>query len=128
VAGQSKSNDGDVTGNHGSHDCWVVKLDHTGNIQWQKSLGGSSIDVAHSIQQTADGGYILAGYSHSNDGDVTGNHGGYDCWIVKLYPDNLGITEYNSPITVYPNPVTTVLNIFANEPVKSVTLFNLLGQ
>jgi hypothetical protein len=51
---------------------------------WQKCLGGSNKEEAYSIQQTADEGYIIAGYSNSNDGDVTGNHGDYDYWIVKL--------------------------------------------
>ena len=54
------------------------------NIEWQKSFGGSSDDGAYSIQQTLDGGYIVAGFSESNDGDVIGNHGGGDCWIIKL--------------------------------------------
>ena len=84
VAGLSYSNDGDVTGNHGDADYWVVKLDATGNITWQKSLGGTNQDYGYSIQQTTGGGYIVAGYSNSNDGDVTGNNGGVDCWIVKL--------------------------------------------
>ena len=85
VAGFTGSNDGDVTGNHGAYDYWIVKIDYSGNIQWQKSLGGSIYDKPNSIQQTNDGGYIVAGYSNSNDGDVTGNHGGgYDYWIVKL--------------------------------------------
>ena len=87
VAGNSGSNDGDVTGHHGSTDsmdCWIVKLTNAGDIQWQKSLGGSGVDQASSIQQTSDGGYIIAGRSSSTDGDVTGNHGSYDCWIVKL--------------------------------------------
>ena len=52
-------------------------------IEWQKSLGGSSLDVAFSIQQTSDGGYIAAGYSYSNDGDVSGNHGESDYWVVN---------------------------------------------
>ena len=86
VAGVSYSNDGDVTGNHGNGDNWVVKLDANGNIIWQKSLGGSGNDVAQSIQQTTDGWYIVAGMSSSNDGDVTGNHGGWDYWVVKLKP------------------------------------------
>ena len=55
-------------------------------------MGGSSYDEAFSIQQTTDRGYIIAGYSKSNDGDVSGYHPGYDaygqttydCWIVKL--------------------------------------------
>ncbi|GHV40106.1 lipoprotein [Synergistales bacterium] len=96
VAGISASNDGDVSGNHGGEyiygdvvanfDYWVVKLNATGDIVWQKSLGGSGIEEAHSIQQTSDGGYIVAGTSSSylNDGDVSGNHGALDYWIVKL--------------------------------------------
>ncbi|MBO8140214.1 MAG: T9SS C-terminal target domain-containing protein [Thermosipho sp. (in: Bacteria)] len=88
VAGYTYSNDGDVSGNHGERDFWIVKLDKNGNIEWQKALGGSSGDWAHSIRQTSDGGYIVAGYTYSNDGDVSGNHGERDFWIVKL--DNNG--------------------------------------
>ena len=88
VAGSSSSNDGDVTGNNGAEDFWVVKLDNVGNLSWEKSLGGSGSDKAKSIQQTSDGGYIVAGYSDSNDGDVTGNHGAEDFWVVKL--DDVG--------------------------------------
>ncbi|MDR1979844.1 MAG: hypothetical protein LBQ42_13995 [Synergistaceae bacterium] len=58
-------------------------------IEWQKSLGGSGSDMAYSIQQTADGGYIVAGSSSSTDGDVAGNRG-KDYWIVKLGPDGNG--------------------------------------
>jgi hypothetical protein len=86
VAGISDSKDGDVFSNHGSNDYWIVKLDAGGNLVWQKSLGGSREDFARSIQQTADGGYIVAGESESNNGDVSGNHGGSDYWIVKLMP------------------------------------------
>lgn len=84
VAGYSYSNDGDVSGNHGDADFWVVKLDSEGKIQWQKSLGGSKEEYAYSIVQTIDGGYVVAGYTDSNDGDVSGNHGNADSWIVKL--------------------------------------------
>ena len=88
VTGWSTSPNGDVTGNHGDADYWIVKLDNVGNIIWEKSLGGSGYDGAQSIQQISDGGYIVAGHSFSNDGDVTGNHGSNDYWIVKL--DNVG--------------------------------------
>jgi len=84
VAGWTYSNDSDVYGNHGWRDIWVVKLDENGNIQWQKCLGGSDSDKAYSIQQTSDGGYIVAGLAYSNNGDVYGNHGESDMWIVKL--------------------------------------------
>ena len=65
-------------------------------IEWQKSLGGVELDQANSIQQTNDGGYIIAGHSMSNDGDVTGNHGSYDCWIVKL--DNSGNIQWQKSL------------------------------
>ncbi|MBB4807624.1 hypothetical protein HNP38_002930 [Chryseobacterium defluvii] len=79
----SNSNNGDVTGNHGGDDFWIVKLTSSGNIQWQKSLGGSGTDYAMDLNQTADGGYIIAGSSNSINGDVTQNYGDSDYWIVK---------------------------------------------
>jgi hypothetical protein len=88
VAGYTYSSaNGDVTGaNHGSNDYWVVKLDGSGNIVWNKLLGGNSSEFAKDIQQLADGGYIIAGYTNSSaSGDVTGtNHGNSDYWVVKL--------------------------------------------
>jgi hypothetical protein len=85
-AGPTSSNDGQVTGNQGYQDYWIVKVDSNGNLEWQKSFGGSLWDVPFSIQQTWDGGYIVAGGSTSNDGQITGNHGGQDFWIIKLDP------------------------------------------
>ena len=86
--GSTTSADGDVTGLHGAAsgntDIWVVKLDASGNLQWQKCLGGSGQDVPANILQTADGGFILVGTTTSTDGDVTGNHGGEDVWVVRL--------------------------------------------
>ncbi|EHQ27075.1 autotransporter outer membrane beta-barrel domain-containing protein [Mucilaginibacter paludis] len=85
IAGTSQnSTDGDVTVSHGSYDFWIVKTDNPGVIQWQKSYGGQHDDYARSIIQTVDGGYIVAGQSNSVNGDVTGNHGNSDCWVVKL--------------------------------------------
>ncbi|HET7153022.1 MAG TPA: T9SS type A sorting domain-containing protein, partial [Candidatus Kapabacteria bacterium] len=96
VAGASNSSNQDVTGNHGGYDYWIIKLDANGNIQWQKSLGGSGWEVAFSIQQTIDGGYIVAGSSGSNDGNVTNNHGGADFWIVKL--NSTGTIEWEKSL------------------------------
>jgi hypothetical protein len=84
MAGFTLSNNGDVSGNHGGFDYWVVKLKANGDIDWQKCLGGSGYDIANAVQQTPDGGYIVGGYTFSNNGDVSGNHGSYDYWVVKL--------------------------------------------
>jgi hypothetical protein len=73
--------------NQGSWDYWVVKLDATGQtIEWQNTIGGSNRDELNSIQQTADGGYILGGYSESGaDGDKNeANQGDKDYWVIKL--------------------------------------------
>ena len=45
----------------GDSDVWVLKLNADGTVAWQKTYGGSSDDYAYSIQQTSDGGYIVAG-------------------------------------------------------------------
>src|SRR6478735_7524117 len=96
IAGISYSNDGDVSGNHGDADLWIIKLGSSGNIEWQKSLGGSLEDWAYSVNLTTDGGYIIAGYANSDDGDVSGNHGSADCWIVKL--NNVGTIEWQKSL------------------------------
>lgn len=84
IAGQTQSIDGDVSGNHGTWDAWIVKIDGSGNKVWQKTFGGSNIDNAFAIAPTSDNGYIIAGTTVSNNGDVTENKGGSDAWIIKI--------------------------------------------
>jgi hypothetical protein len=87
IGSTDSDNTGDVGSNHGGSDIRVVKLNPSGDIQWQKVLGGSGFDTGRSIEQTTDGGYILAGTTDSdNTGDVGPNHGGSDIWVVKLNP------------------------------------------
>jgi hypothetical protein len=75
----------------GMQDCWIVKFDATGNKQWDKTFGGNNLDNSARIQQTTDGGYILAGDSYSGiSGDktepnrTTGTVLKMDYWILKL--------------------------------------------
>ena len=84
VAGYTESNDSDIAVFHGNQDYWILKLNNAGSIEWQKSLGGTDKDFSYSVQQTTDGGYIVAGQSISDDIDISGNHGQEDYWIVKL--------------------------------------------
>jgi Leucine-rich repeat (LRR) protein len=62
----------------GESDIYVIKLDENGHIVWQKTYGGSNYDLANSIQQTKDGGYIIAGYTESF------GTGGRNVYIIKL--------------------------------------------
>lgn len=84
VAGHTSSSDGDISVNKGAEDFWILKLDEYGIIEWEKSLGGPDYDRASSILQTEDNGYAVAGWSASKTGDVSGNNGFDDIWIVKL--------------------------------------------
>lgn len=84
VVGETTSNNDDVSGNHGLTDGWIIKLDSFGIIQWQKCVGGTSQDYFQEINQLNDGTYIVAGRTGSSDGDVAGNNGGADAWVLKL--------------------------------------------
>lgn len=113
ISGSTESNDGDVSGNHGIWDYWIVKIDSVANLEWQKTLGGSATDYSYSIQQTIDGGFITAGSTLSTNGNVIGNHGNYDCWIIKFSGDTttgISFLSANS-ISLSPNPTITSFNI-----------------
>lgn len=85
VIGYTNSTDGDITDKSLSeNDFWVLKLDINGNIQWQKTYGGSGDDKGRAIIQTNDGGYAITGPSMSSDGDGSQNKGFHDHWLVKL--------------------------------------------
>ena len=84
LSGQTFSSNGDVQGSQGNNDIWLVMLSETGVLSWQRCLGGSGADTGRFRFRTSDGGYVLFGQTTSNNGDVSGNHGGQDIWVVKL--------------------------------------------
>ncbi len=85
VIGQVKSTDGDVTNNHGGKDIWLINIDSIGNLLWERCYGGSTTDYQGRIISDNTGNYYFCGAVGSNDGDVqSGNHGGYDIWMVKI--------------------------------------------
>lgn len=66
------------------YDIWVVKLDPSGAITWQKKYGGPLSDEGWCIHQTDDGGYLLCGKTTLPDAE----HG----WVAKI--DNLGSIQW----------------------------------
>jgi predicted secreted protein len=66
----------------GGRDVWLLKLDSRGNRLWDRTCGGSGLDQAHSLIQTKDGGYAVAGVNSSKGA------AGSDVWLIKL--DNQG--------------------------------------
>lgn len=62
----------------GKTDVWIIKLNKRGDLVWDRTFGGSENDEAHSIVQTEDGGYAVAGWTESKGA------GNSDVWVIKL--------------------------------------------
>jgi hypothetical protein len=71
----------------GDFNYWLVRTDSAGTQLWSKTYGGATTDVATSVQQTNDSGYIVAGYTDSFGA------GGSDGWLVKT--DTNGQMQWN---------------------------------
>ena len=84
VSGYSKSSDRDLSNNKGDNDFWVIKIDESGNLLWQKNFGGSGLDLAHDAIEMADESIVLVGDTQSSDGDIIENKGLKDALVVKI--------------------------------------------
>ena len=85
--GETLSADGDIISNHGGGDIWLVKTNSSGILIWQKTFGGVAQERSWDAILTNDGNYCIIGETQSNDGDVSGNHGGnnpIDVWLIKI--------------------------------------------
>lgn len=83
IAGNTFSEDTQVTKNNGQSDVWLIKIDDNGQLLWEKSFGGAGFDAAHSVRATMDGGFLVCGNSKSFDGDLAENFGENDIWVFK---------------------------------------------
>lgn len=88
LGGWSESmTDGNKTApNYGDRDCWVIKTDSMGEIEWQTTVGGDTDDYIFTLHELSDGGYIFGGFSESGiSGNKTEtNYGNMDYFIFKL--------------------------------------------
>jgi hypothetical protein len=84
MAGFSESDDFDISNTQGSYDFWLVKVDTNGNMLWERSFGGTGIEISYDIANTLDNGYVVVGNTFSTDGDISGNKGESDIWLIKV--------------------------------------------
>ena len=82
------SNDGDVqSGNHGSGDRWIVKIDIEGNIIWERCYGGRRDDYPGRLKLLSDNNMLVYSATFSGDGDVPVNYGALDNWLLIINPE-----------------------------------------
>ncbi len=100
VIGQTQSNDGFFTGNHGMGDGFIAKFDNSGNLIFKKCYGGSSADILYDLEENPAGNVVACGESISSDGDLAGTGAGY-CWM--LFANGNNGTVSNSQVYTGPN-------------------------
>jgi len=103
LTGYSDSSDTDISNNLGEYDFWIVKVNNTGDLIWERNFGGSQIDEAFSITKTTDNHFLIAGNTRSADKDVTLNNGSSDIWVIKISSDGTLIWERNFGGTSFDN-------------------------
>jgi len=74
----------------GGEDIYFVRTDTKGEVMWSRTYGGDVWDRASSVEQTSDGGYIIAGFTESF---AMMKHYAFQCYLLKL--DSIGVPEWS---------------------------------
>ncbi len=133
LSGQSRSQ---VSGNKseprvGLNDNWLVKIDTSGNILWDKTIGGNKTEYGFKVAVINPNEFMLAGASES---DISGDKTGYckgesDFWICKL-DVSTDIPSFQSKVScnVYPNPSKDILYIDLEDKSFKTQIYNTQGK
>jgi len=114
----------------GGRDVYLINTNASGDTLWTKTYGGGDFDIGYSVQQTTDGGYIVAGHTESY------GEGEMDFYLIRIKPEEGGIKEEInigsfclSPAD--PNPFTTKTTVrygLPRETNLTISVYNMLGQ
>jgi hypothetical protein len=143
VFGSTSSNDGDVSGYHNEagwyRDIWVMKVNSTGQLQWQQCIGGAgNEDIANAVVQLAGGKYVLSATLNSNNtGDISciTDPNSWSVWLIEVTDTTVGTFENitNTPLLkVFPNPATIWLSVeipgFLNDKQTLLQIIDINGN
>jgi len=115
-------------------DVYLLKTDANGDVLWSRTYGGRGEDMAYSIQQTPDGGYIIAGVTSSFGA------GGGDVYLLKTDANGLTSVEEKRPISIpdnfhltqnFPNPFnssTTVVYSIPKATNVELSIYDIRGR
>lgn len=84
ISGSSRSTNASFSSNKGQNDAWVVKINNSGNLEWQKTIGGSEVDFFYDAVELNDQIVVAVGDSNSSNEDIYENKGFTDLLILKL--------------------------------------------
>lgn len=108
LSGFSESDDFDISNTKGSYDFWMLKINSQGDLLWERSFGGTGIEISYDIAKTLDQAYIITGNTFSSDTDVSKNNGESDVWLIKvddngnlLWEKTFGGTRFDAAQSVH---------------------------
>ena len=84
AGGNTKSTGGDVSGLHGGSDAWIIRVNESGNLLWQKCIGGSQLEDVWEMMALPNDRYLFAAGTSSTDGDIIINQGGQDAMVIEM--------------------------------------------
>jgi hypothetical protein len=104
-----------------------------GTPTWESWYGGSGLERPYCLRKMSDSSWVMVGETNSIDGDVTGNHGDDDFWVVKFGMESLPLGLNNSSAThmkIYPQPASELITVEMETELTDAhyTLFDVLGN
>ena len=95
IVGTSESDDVDITNPHGGYDVWVIKLNQSGQVIWERSFGGSEYDAANAVVLDQTEKIYVFGNTFSGDQDISSPLGHSDMWLISLNQNGDLLSERN---------------------------------
>jgi len=94
LLGFTTSNNGDVSGNHGQGDVWLVRINSEGSITWQKCIGGPGYETSNQLILSNGGDLLISCTARGAGDDVPNAYGNADAWLIRA--DTLGTVLWSS--------------------------------